>query len=290
MHILTNEKYTGNAVLGKTWKPDVLTKYRQKNDGKKAPIYYVEDTHPAIIDKATFDMVQSEIARRHEINATAVGSSKYASKYPFSGLLICAECGSRLRRHVRTMGTGEKVVSWGCTNRIQNGRSNCDSHHVREDVLQATYKAAIKEITDDADDVIASVKETIESACGNGETERLREIEEAIIQIQEAVLELHKAKQRMEVNTPDYAAKVKEYGEQMKALEAERDEAQQTANQYTALKAILDNFENGLKNGSVMDADDNAIMRSVVEQIIIRDDEMEIEFKCGVSIKKEYVR
>ena len=94
----------------------------------------------------------------------------------------------------------------------------------------------------------------------------------------------------MEVNTPDYAAKVKEYGEQMKALEAERDEAQQTANQYTALKAILDNFENGLKNGSVMDADDNAIMRSVVEQIIIRDDEMEIEFKCGVSIKKEYVR
>ena len=76
----------------------------------------------------------------------------------------------------------------------------------------------------------------------------------------------------------------------MKALEAERDEAQQTANQYTALKAILDNFENGLKNGSVMDADDNAIMRSVVEQIIIRDDEMEIEFKCGVSIKKEYVR
>ena len=157
-------------------------------------------------------------------------------------------------------------------------------------MLQATYKAAIKEITDDADDVIASVKETIESACGNGETERLREIEEAIIQIQEAVLELHKAKQRMEVSTPDYAAKVKEYGEQMKTLEAERDEAQQTANQYTALKAILDNFENGLKNGSVMDADDNAIMRSVVGQIIIREDAMEIEFKCGVSIKKEYVR
>ena len=34
MHILTNEKYTGNAVLGKTWKPDVC-KYRQKNDAKK---------------------------------------------------------------------------------------------------------------------------------------------------------------------------------------------------------------------------------------------------------------
>lgn len=49
--ILTNEKYTGNALLGKTFKPDVLTKYRQKNDGKKAPIYYVEGSHPAIIEK-----------------------------------------------------------------------------------------------------------------------------------------------------------------------------------------------------------------------------------------------
>ena len=157
-------------------------------------------------------------------------------------------------------------------------------------MLQATYKAAIRKITDDADDVIASVKETIEKTCGIGETKRLREIEEAIIQIQEAVLELHKARQRMEVNTPDYAAKVKEYGEQMKALEAERDEVQQATNQYTALRAILDNFENGLKNGSVMDVYDNAIMRSVVKQIIIRNYEMEIEFKCGVCIKKEYVR
>ena len=30
--ILRNEKYTGNAILGKTYKPDVLTKYRKKNN------------------------------------------------------------------------------------------------------------------------------------------------------------------------------------------------------------------------------------------------------------------
>ena len=38
--ILTNEKYTGNALLGKTFKPDVLTKYRQKNDGKNHHPYH----------------------------------------------------------------------------------------------------------------------------------------------------------------------------------------------------------------------------------------------------------
>ena len=66
--------------------------------------------------------------------------------------------------------------------------------------------------------------------------------------------------------------------------------AQQATNQHTTLKTILDNFERGLKDGSVMGADDNAIMRSVVEQIIIRKDEIEIEFKCGVTYKHEYVR
>ena len=30
--ILKNEKYSGNAILGKTYKPDVLTKYRKKNN------------------------------------------------------------------------------------------------------------------------------------------------------------------------------------------------------------------------------------------------------------------
>ena len=41
--ILTNERYTGNAVLGKTYKPDVLSKKRYKNDGEKA--YGVDFEH-----------------------------------------------------------------------------------------------------------------------------------------------------------------------------------------------------------------------------------------------------
>ena len=94
----------------------------------------------------------------------------------------------------------------------------------------------------------------------------------------------------VEISATDYAAQVKEYSDRMKALEAERDEAAQTANQYTELKVILDAFEHGIKDGTIMSADDSAIMRSLVEQIIVRDTEIEIEFKCGVTIRQEYVR
>ena len=161
---------------------------------------------------------------------------------------------------------------------------------MREDVLQNTYLAAIGEITDNADEVLATVKSSIDIECHGGTDDRLREIDDEIIALQEAALALHKAKQRMEVSAADYAAKVKEYSEQMKALEAERDEAAQTANQYTELKVILDTFERGIKDGTIMSADDSAIMRSLVEQIIVRDTEIEIEFKCGVTIRQEYIK
>ncbi len=161
---------------------------------------------------------------------------------------------------------------------------------MREDVLRNTYLAAIREITDNADEVLETVKSSIAAECQGDTGDRLREIEDQIIALQEAALALHKAKQRMEVSAADYAAKVKEYSEQMKALEAERDEAAQTANQYTELKVILDAFEHGIKDGSIMSTDDTAIMRSLVEQIIVRETEIEIEFKCGVTIRQEYVR
>lgn len=97
--ILANEKYTGNAYLGKTYKPDVLSKRRIKNVGQET-MYYVENSHPAIITQEMFDMVQYEKKRRLELRSTTnTGKGKYSSKYPFSGLLVCGECGSKFRRH-----------------------------------------------------------------------------------------------------------------------------------------------------------------------------------------------
>ncbi len=138
--------------------------------------------------------------------------------------------------------------------------------------------------------MLDTVKIGITAECQGDTGDRQREIEDQIIALQEKALALHKAKQRMEVSTADYTAQVKEHSERMKALEAERDEATKTSNQYTELRVILDAFEHGIKDGTIMSTDDTAIMRSLVEQIIVWETEIEIEFKCGVTIRQEYVR
>ena len=53
-----------------------------------------------------------------------------------------------------------REIKWGCGNRISNGRAACDSHHVNEDTLQHTYTAAIRDMIEDAEEIITAVKES----------------------------------------------------------------------------------------------------------------------------------
>ena len=288
MSILTNEKYTGDAILGKTFKPDVLSKYRQKNTGQ-APMYYAEGTHPAIIDKEMFEMVKVEIQRRKDEQVTAVGSSRFTSKYPFSGLLICGECGHKLRRHVRTVGSGIKVPAWGCANRIVNGRRECDSHHVNEDTLQHTYTAAISDMIEDTEEIMAAVKDSAGLVMEPENKAALEQVEQKIIDMQNAVLELHKAKQQRSVTATDYAAQIKEYSQRIQELEVQQAELQTTENRYSEFKMWLDSFAEHIQSGDIMNADDGMIMKQLVEQIIVNDDGIEVHFKCGIVASHEYM-
>ena len=288
--ILTNEKYTGNALLGKTYKPDVLSKRRQKNDGRKSPVYYVEDTHPAIIEKGVFELAKKEMQRRKESIESKLGGGKYSSRYPFSGMLVCGICGSKLRRQVRTMGSGKRTASWGCCNRIVNGRAECDSHHVNEEVLEATYLAALRVLIDSAVDVVEAVRDGAELALEPENMAALERIEEKIIEIQESVLALHKAKQRMEIGAAEYAARVKEYGERMRALESERNELQGTAVKYAEVKTWLDTFMEQTMRGEALTEVDGTTMKMLVDRIQIRNEGIVVEFKCGVAIEQEYVK
>ena len=58
-NMLQNERYRGDALLQKTYVPNVLAKRSKKNHGER-PQYYVSNNHPAIVDGATFDRVQEE--------------------------------------------------------------------------------------------------------------------------------------------------------------------------------------------------------------------------------------
>lgn len=127
--ILRNEKYAGNVLLQKTYAPSPLEP-RRKNKGE-LPMYLVENAHPAIISKDTFQWVQEELQRRNRArnrskSVQTEGKTVYSGKYALSEILVCGECKAKYRR-VLWMPGGERRYVWRCGNRLEHGKRIC--HH-----------------------------------------------------------------------------------------------------------------------------------------------------------------
>ncbi|RBP35550.1 recombinase family protein [Garciella nitratireducens] len=149
--ILSNKKYKGDALLQKMYTVDFLTKKRAVNNGE-VPMYYVEKSHPAIIDKDVWEAVQLEMERRKTF-AEKYGISKldYATvNNPFAGRIIRGHCGSAFGRKVWNS-TDERLrrVIWRCNKKYEvKGKKSCENGHIDNRVLyQAfvnTFNAMIK--------------------------------------------------------------------------------------------------------------------------------------------------
>ena len=112
--ILKNEKYKGDALLQKTYITDPISKKVKKNNGE-LPMYYVENSHPAIIERRIFDRVQEEIARRAgkkkvKQTGTKTELGRYSGKYALTELLYCGECGTPYRRCTWSRDGKKKIV------------------------------------------------------------------------------------------------------------------------------------------------------------------------------------
>lgn len=185
LNILKNEKYCGDCVLQKTVTVDCISKTRKKNEGE-APMYIVENSHPAIISRRMFNKVQEELSRRNTIKPQTSKQSSAAigkySRYALSEVMICEECGSRYRR-VTWTSCGKKRVVWRCTNRLAHGKAFCkESPTVPEDALKcAVVRAQKKYHREDEETYLALMQATISDALGfRDEPEEITSLEQRI--------------------------------------------------------------------------------------------------------------
>lgn len=132
--ILRQEKYTGDLLLQKTYKSDHINKKKKINHGE-LPMYYVENSHEAIIDKATFAKVQEELRCRAKKYTFTKSSSQ---PYLFTGMIQCGLCGGRFNRKLSAPGKQyKKKASWICPTFHAYGKAECPSQRIPEDILIA---------------------------------------------------------------------------------------------------------------------------------------------------------
>ena len=137
--ILQNEKYKGDALLQKSYTIDFLSKKRAKNNGE-VPQYYVEESHPAIIDSKMWEAVQLEMQRRKTF-CEEHGIKKLDTTGAFAGKIICGNCGVFCRRKTWMAEDGkDKRKVWMCSNRYRTkGIKGCESKYIDEEVLKEVF-------------------------------------------------------------------------------------------------------------------------------------------------------
>ena len=193
MYILKNEKYTGDALLQKTYTVDCISHKAVKNNGERAK-YLVTDAHKGIIDRDTFNRVQQEIAKRNSVRKksekciTALG--RYSSKYALTEIMICGECGSAYKRVVWTI-NGEKRPVWRCISRLDHGKRYCHkSPSMPEDKLQQAILNAINEYYGCGNDIRNILLGNIETVLIDSDSEELRRTQQRLSEIDKSRSEL----------------------------------------------------------------------------------------------------
>ena len=131
--ILTNEKYKGDALLQKTFTADFLTKTVKPNHGE-IPQYYVSGNHEPIIDPATWDLVQAEIARRATPGAS--------SHHPFASRIKCGQCGGWYGRKTWHSTSKHRRHIWRCNNKYERSTA-CTTPHLSENQIREAFTQAL---------------------------------------------------------------------------------------------------------------------------------------------------
>ncbi len=288
--ILTNEKYTGDALLQKTYVTDCITKKTRKNNGE-LPMYLVKNHHEPIISRSDFNRVQEEMARRSAKRTiadklTKTGQGKYSAKYALSELLICGECGEHYRR-VTWTAKGFKEIKWRCVSRIQYGKKKCHSSPtVDEQALHRAIVSAVNEFCTVKDDVAKTLHESIIEVLDPNQNGSVQAAQQRIDELARNMDELIKL-----VTVPETAenamSDIAKFSEEMKMLREyiETEKAKQTEVQHGSneLSNVLQRLE---KEDFTLTEYDDIVTRQLIEQITVETkNTITVRFKGGFEMR-----
>ena len=289
--ILVNEKYTGDALLQKTYITDCITKKTRKNNGE-LPMYLVKNHHEPIVSRADFNLVQEEMARRSAKRVIADKLTKgkqgrYSAKYALSELLICGECGTHYRR-VTWTAKGFKEIKWRCISRIQYGKKKCHcSPTVDEQALHKAIVSAINEFCEVKDDVAKVLRESITEVLDPNLNGSVQAAQQRIDELARNIDELIKL-----ATIPETAitamADIEKFSEEMKTLrefiETEKSKQMTAQRGSSELDSALERLEN--EDFTMTEYDDVAV-RQLIEKVTVESKNIiAVTFKGGFEIRK----
>ena len=180
-NILEKREYLGHTVNFKTRKhfKDKKSHYVPEDEWT-----IFENTHEAIIDQQTFDLVQKI---RGNVRRYPDGWDEAA---PLTGLLYCADCGGKM--YVHRTNNGKRISQYTCSqySKVPVGKLCTTQHRINEDVVLSLVSEMLKAIAEYAKHDRAEFVRVVQEAQSSQQTAEVKKQRTRLATAKQRVSEL----------------------------------------------------------------------------------------------------
>ena len=180
-NILEKREYLGHTINFKTRKhfKDKKSHYVPEDEWT-----IFENTHEAIIDQQTFDLVQKI---RGNVRRYPDGWGEAA---PLTGLLYCADCGGKM--YVHRTNNGKRISQYTCSqySKVPVGKLCMTQHRINEDVVLSLVSEMLKAIAEYAKYDRAEFVRVVQEAQSSQQTAEVRKQRTRLATAKQRVSEL----------------------------------------------------------------------------------------------------
>ena len=269
VNILKKREYLGHTINFKTRKhfKDKKSHYVSEDEWT-----IFENTHEAIIDQQTFDLVQKI---RSNVRRYPNGWGEAA---PLTGLLCCADCGGKM--YVHRTNNGKRISQYTCSNytKVPCGTLCPTQHRINESavltLVSDTLRAIAEYSRNDRKEFIHTVQETQvaqQSADISKKRRRLAAAQKRAGELEKLICKIYEDNALGKLPDARYRALDAQYAKEQDALEIEIAELEKAVTGYEQSQksaekfiALIDKYEN-------FDTLTNTMLNEFVEKILVHE-------------------
>ena len=269
VNILKKREYLGHTINFKTRKhfKDKKSHYVSEDEWT-----IFENTHEAIIDQQTFDLVQKI---RSNVRRYPNGWGEAA---PLTGLLYCADCGGKM--YVHRTNNGKRISQYTCSNytKVPCGTLCLTQHRINESavltLVSDTLRAIAEYSRNDRTEFIHTVQETQvaqQSADISKKRRRLATAQKRAGELEKLICKIYEDNALGKLPDARYRALDAQYAKEQDALEIEIAELEKAVTGYEQSQksaekfiALIDKYEN-------FDTLTNTMLNEFVEKILVHE-------------------
>ncbi|MDR3586162.1 MAG: recombinase family protein [Desulfosporosinus sp.] len=281
--IIKNEKYVGDALLQKTITKD----FKKKRNKGEVPMYYVKDTHPAIVSRKDFEKAQELMVERAKSKGNTEGNrEKYLKRYAFTSTIECGHCGKSYKRHLDNCGNVAESVCWVCSTYIIGRKISCNVGRVKEETIKGLFVRVFNRLYCDRTKMLGEYKTKLElekfMEIDHERIEKLDEEIESLIQ-QERALFLIEENADLKTEHDELVRKLIQLQKERATWMAELAKRDSRIARTLEFEAILESL-----SGTILEFSED-LYTAIIEKIVVKErTNLEFHLKNGLRFEEHY--